>query len=66
MPAKGHLILTLGVIYNPIRASIRTVNPKEEKVLDEEPRFKRQVKTFLIYKSMFRKLFYFFSFLKTK
>ena len=41
--AKGHLIMTLGLIYNPIRASLRTVNPREELVLDEPPRFRRQV-----------------------
>uniref|UniRef100_A0A7M5X2K6 C2 domain-containing protein n=2 Tax=Clytia hemisphaerica TaxID=252671 RepID=A0A7M5X2K6_9CNID len=41
--AKGHLIMTLGVVYNPIRASLRTVNPREERVLDEAPRFRRQL-----------------------
>ena len=41
--AKGHLIMTLGVIYNPLRASLRSVNPKEERVMDEAPRFRRQV-----------------------
>lgn len=41
--AKGHLIITFGIIYNPVRASIRTFNPKEEKVLCEPPRFRRQL-----------------------
>lgn len=41
--AKGHLIMSLAVVYNPIRASIRTFNPKEERILDETPRFRRQL-----------------------
>lgn len=40
---KGHLIMTLDVIYNPIKAAIRTINPREPKVLYEPPKFKRQV-----------------------
>lgn len=35
--------MTLDVIYNPIRAAIRTINPREPKVLFEPPKFKRQV-----------------------
>ncbi|XP_057302908.1 multiple C2 and transmembrane domain-containing protein 1-like isoform X5 [Hydractinia symbiolongicarpus] len=41
--AKGHLIMSLAVVYNPIRASIRTFNPKEDRILDETPRFRRQL-----------------------
>ena len=41
--AKGHLIMTLDLIYNPIRAAVRTINPREAKVLYEPPKFKRQV-----------------------
>ena len=40
--AKGHLIITFGIMYNPIRASVRTFNPKEDKILAESPRFRRQ------------------------
>ncbi|XP_046856752.1 multiple C2 and transmembrane domain-containing protein 1-like isoform X2 [Xenia sp. Carnegie-2017] len=40
---KGHLIMTLDVIYNPIKAAIRTINPREPKVLYEPPKFKRQL-----------------------
>lgn len=39
--AKGHLILTLDVEYNPIRAAVRTVNPREPKVMFEPAKFKR-------------------------
>jgi len=39
--------MTLGVIYNPLRASVRSVNPKEERVMDEAPRFRRQVSLFV-------------------
>ena len=42
--AKGHLIMTLDLIYNPIRAAVRTINPREPKVLFEPPKFKRQVR----------------------
>lgn len=42
--AKGHLILTLDVEYNPIRAAVRTVNPREPKVMFEPAKFKRAVR----------------------
>jgi len=42
-PAKGYLVLSINIAYNPIRASIRTINPREERVLDETPRFRRQL-----------------------
>lgn len=41
--AKGHLILTLDFIYNPIRGAVRTINPRDPKILYEPPKFKRQV-----------------------
>ena len=43
--AKGHLILTLDVEYNPIRAAVRTVNPREPKVMFEPAKFKRAVRS---------------------
>lgn len=46
--AKGHLIMTLDVIYNPIRGAVRTINPREPKVLFEPPKFKRQVRKILV------------------
>ncbi|XP_014281344.1 multiple C2 and transmembrane domain-containing protein isoform X3 [Halyomorpha halys] len=44
--AKGNfpqILLELSVIWNPIRACIRTLNPKEEKYMQQEIKFKRQV-----------------------
>lgn len=42
--AKGHLILTLDVEFNPIRAAVRTVNPRDPKIMYEAPKFKRAVR----------------------
>ncbi|XP_054277669.1 multiple C2 and transmembrane domain-containing protein-like isoform X2 [Macrosteles quadrilineatus] len=44
--AKGNapqILLEMNVIWNPIRACIRTLNPKEEKYMQTEVKFKRQV-----------------------
>ncbi|XP_067004496.1 multiple C2 and transmembrane domain-containing protein isoform X2 [Anabrus simplex] len=44
--AKGNcpqILLEMTVVWNPIRASIRTLNPKEEKYMQTEIKFKRQV-----------------------
>lgn len=44
--AKGNcpqILLEMTVLWNPIRASIRTLNPKEEKYMQTEVKFKRQV-----------------------
>lgn len=41
---KGHLILTLDVDYNPIRAAVRTVNPRDPKIMFDPPKFKRAVR----------------------
>lgn len=40
---KGQVLLEMEVVYNPIRACIRTFNPKEEKYMEQEEKFKRQV-----------------------
>ncbi|KAG5898687.1 hypothetical protein JTB14_030637 [Gonioctena quinquepunctata] len=45
-PAKGSapkILLELTLYWNPIRACIKTLNPKEEKYMLEEPKFKMQV-----------------------
>ncbi|XP_023309871.1 multiple C2 and transmembrane domain-containing protein isoform X3 [Anoplophora glabripennis] len=58
--AKGsnpQILLEMTIIWNPIRACIRTLNPKEEKYMQTEVKFKRQVfvknvlrlKAFIIY-----------------
>ncbi|KAE8753209.1 hypothetical protein FOCC_FOCC000132 [Frankliniella occidentalis] len=44
--AKGNnpqILLEMTVIWNQIRASIRTINPKEKKYMQSETKFKRQV-----------------------
>ncbi|KAG8280575.1 Multiple C2 and transmembrane domain-containing protein 2, variant 3 [Homalodisca vitripennis] len=44
--AKGNspqILLEMNVVWNPIRACIRTLNPKEEKYMQTEVKFKRQV-----------------------
>lgn len=44
--AKGNspqILLEMTVIWNPIRACIRTLNPREEKYMQGEIKFKRQV-----------------------
>lgn len=44
--AKGNspqILLEMTVIWNPIRGCIRTLNPKEEKYMQPEMKFKRQV-----------------------
>uniref|UniRef100_A0A1Y1M0D1 C2 domain-containing protein n=1 Tax=Photinus pyralis TaxID=7054 RepID=A0A1Y1M0D1_PHOPY len=44
--AKGscpQILLEMTVVWNPIRACIRTLNPKEVKLMEPEVKFKRQV-----------------------
>lgn len=66
--AKGNspqILLEMILVWNPIRACIRTLNPKEEKYMQTEVKFKRQVfvknvlrlKVFAIYFYEFGKLF---------
>lgn len=38
--AKGCILLEMDVIYNDVKAAIRTVNPKEVKYMEQEPKFK--------------------------
>ncbi|CAG9813193.1 unnamed protein product [Phaedon cochleariae] len=66
--AKGNgpqVLLELTMAWNPIRACVRTLNPKEEKFMQTEVKFKRQVfvknvlrlKVFVMYFYEFSKLF---------
>lgn len=44
--AKGNspqILLEMRIVWNPIRGCIRTLNPKEEKYMQAEVKFKRQV-----------------------
>lgn len=38
--AKGVVYIECDLVYNPIRACIRTINPREDKLLDEEQKLK--------------------------
>ncbi|KAI6179801.1 Multiple C2 and transmembrane domain-containing protein 2 [Aphelenchoides besseyi] len=42
-PAKGRILLELDVLWNPIKAAVRTFNPRERKFIAQEQRFKRTV-----------------------
>ncbi|XP_071166891.1 multiple C2 and transmembrane domain-containing protein 1-like isoform X6 [Mytilus edulis] len=37
---KGAIMLEIDVVYNPVKSAIRTVNPREEKYMKPEPKFK--------------------------
>ncbi|CAG2114348.1 unnamed protein product, partial [Medioppia subpectinata] len=41
--AKGQILLEMNVYYNKAKASIRTFNPREDKFIKQEQRFKRIV-----------------------
>jgi hypothetical protein len=41
--SKGQILLEMTMTYNPIRASWRTVNPKESKLISVDQKFKRTV-----------------------
>ncbi|XP_065945197.1 multiple C2 and transmembrane domain-containing protein 1 isoform X1 [Magallana gigas] len=38
--SKGAILLEMDFIYNPVKAAIRTVNPREEKYMQPDPKFK--------------------------
>lgn len=42
--SRGIIHIDTGFVYNPVRAMIRTVNPKEVKLLEAEQKFKRKVR----------------------
>uniref|UniRef100_A0A915Q822 C2 domain-containing protein n=1 Tax=Setaria digitata TaxID=48799 RepID=A0A915Q822_9BILA len=42
-PAKGQVLLEMDVIWNPIRAAIRTFTPRERKYIQADPKFKRRL-----------------------
>lgn len=41
--AKGQVMLEMEVVFNPLRACIRTFNPREEKYMLQEDKFQRKV-----------------------
>ncbi|XP_075537783.1 multiple C2 and transmembrane domain-containing protein 1-like isoform X1 [Dermacentor variabilis] len=40
---KGQIFLEMSVVYNPIKACVKTFNPKETKFMQLDPKFKRIV-----------------------
>lgn len=40
---KGKILLEMEVIFNPIKASIRTFNPRERKFIEDNPKFSKKV-----------------------
>ena len=47
--SRGVLHMETEFVYNPVRAMIRTVNPKEDKLLESEQKFKKKVICGLVY-----------------
>lgn len=43
--SRGVLHVETEFVYNPVRAMIRTVNPRENKLLEDEQGFKKKVST---------------------
>ncbi|VBB32417.1 unnamed protein product [Acanthocheilonema viteae] len=41
--AKGQILLEMDIIWNPIRAAIRTFTPRERKYIQTDPKFKRRL-----------------------
>lgn len=41
--ANSQILLEMDLVWNPIRASFRTLNPKEERYMVMAERFKRQI-----------------------
>ncbi|KAI4830775.1 hypothetical protein KUCAC02_002388 [Chaenocephalus aceratus] len=41
--SKGTITLDVDVIFNPVRASIRTFNPRERRFLEDNPKFSKKV-----------------------
>ncbi|XP_041853703.1 multiple C2 and transmembrane domain-containing protein 2 isoform X2 [Melanotaenia boesemani] len=48
--SKGTITLVLEVIYNKVRAGIRTFQPKEEKLIEDNPKFNKKVLARNIYR----------------
>ncbi|CAJ1069989.1 multiple C2 and transmembrane domain-containing protein 1-like isoform X1 [Xyrichtys novacula] len=42
-PTKGHIDLEIDVIYNTVKAALRTVVPAEQKYIEEEPKVSKQL-----------------------
>uniref|UniRef100_A0A1I7VES0 C2 domain-containing protein n=1 Tax=Loa loa TaxID=7209 RepID=A0A1I7VES0_LOALO len=40
---KGQILLEMDIVWNPIRAAIRTFTPRERKYMQRDPKFKRRL-----------------------
>ncbi|KAI1296773.1 Multiple C2 and transmembrane domain-containing protein 1 [Halotydeus destructor] len=40
---KGQILLEVDLVYNPLRACVRTINPREDRFIVKEQKFKRSV-----------------------
>ncbi|KAJ8344139.1 hypothetical protein SKAU_G00314680 [Synaphobranchus kaupii] len=43
VPFKGSITLELEVLYNPVRASIKTFKPKQNKFVEDNPKFSKKL-----------------------
>ncbi|OWA52050.1 Multiple C2 and transmembrane domain-containing protein 1 [Hypsibius exemplaris] len=41
--SKGSILLEMDLVYNPLRAAIRTINPRESRLDEIVPKFRRQL-----------------------
>ncbi|XP_072551589.1 multiple C2 and transmembrane domain-containing protein 2 [Salminus brasiliensis] len=49
-PSKGSITLEMNVVYNPVRAAIRTFKPKEKKFVEDNPKFNKKLLARNIYR----------------
>uniref|UniRef100_A0A8C1N5T1 Multiple C2 domains, transmembrane 1a n=1 Tax=Cyprinus carpio TaxID=7962 RepID=A0A8C1N5T1_CYPCA len=56
-PTKGVIFLEIDVIYNIVKAGLRTLIPIEPKYIEEEPRVSKQQYSFLLFVHSFCSLF---------
>ncbi|XP_063053552.1 multiple C2 and transmembrane domain-containing protein 2 [Engraulis encrasicolus] len=49
-PSKGTITLEMELIYNPVRAGVRTFGPKEMKCLEDNPKFNKKILARNIYR----------------
>lgn len=48
--SKGSIYLEIDLIFNPVRAGIRTFNPKEKRFLEDNPKFSKKILSRNVYR----------------
>ncbi|KAM5171326.1 multiple C2 and transmembrane domain-containing protein 2 [Mantella aurantiaca] len=48
--SKGVIFLEIDLIFNPVRASIRTFNPRERRFLEDNPKFSKKILSRNVYR----------------